>query len=77
MEFVEHTFIDGRKTTGYIGANYYYPSDHKRQLFRLEAFGQWTAHFTKLSTGEPWAVTDNIFFDMQVEKQLKLFYATT
>jgi len=27
MEFVNHTFIDGRKTTGYIGANYYYPHD--------------------------------------------------
>lgn len=74
MEFVEHTFIDGRKITGYIGANYYYPSDHKRKLFRLKAFGQWTAHFTDLSTGKPWTVTDNIYPDMKLdEQQTKLF----
>jgi len=74
MEFVNHTFIDGRKTTGYIGANYYYPSDHKRELFRLASFGKWTAHFIRLSTGESWTVTDNIYPDMKLdEQQTKLF----
>ena len=39
-----------------------------------EAFGQWTAHFTKLSTGEQWTVTDNIYPDMKLaEQQTKLF----